>query len=146
IARRHLSPSTYRRLRVALSSSGDLVRHVGKNLRHNGRLRDHCRGRTDLILNVGCGPVTAEGWVNIDINPPPRAFYYDALDPLPIASETVRHIHCEHFLEHLCFDDARAFLHECYRVLEPFGSLRIIVPDVEKYMRAYATDDKTFFT
>jgi predicted SAM-dependent methyltransferase len=87
-----------------------------------------------------------EGWVNIDYEPrTEKSFYFDALDGLPIADNSVRHIHCEHFLEHLEFADAVLFLGECYRVLEPSGSMRIIVPDAERYMRAYCDNDEQFF-
>ena len=36
-------------------------------------------------------------------------------------------------------------LAECFRVLEPGGELRIIVPDAGRYIRAYAHDDTEFF-
>lgn len=88
-----------------------------------------------------------EGWINIDYDPQPgRSFYFDALDQLAIADGGVRHIHCEHFLEHLDYEAACRFLRECYRVLEPSGSMRIIVPDAERYMRAYCKNDAEFFS
>jgi predicted SAM-dependent methyltransferase len=44
----------------------------------------------------------------------------------------------EHFFEHLCpFDERPAFLSDCRRCLSQGGVLRIIVPDAEKYIRAY---------
>ncbi len=73
-------------------------------------------------------------------------FYHDALNPLPLADGSVKRIHCEHFLEHLDYDSAPAFLGECHRVLELGGTLRLIVPDAEKYISAYAASDTDFFS
>jgi predicted SAM-dependent methyltransferase len=42
-------------------------------------------------------------------------------------------------MEHLDYDEeAPMFLAECRRVLEPGGSVRIVVPDGRKYVLAYA--------
>jgi predicted SAM-dependent methyltransferase len=67
------------------------------------------------------------------------------LNPLPIEDEMVAHVNAEHFLEHLEYSDAITFLGECYRLLKIAGTMRIVVPDVEKYMYAYVTNDLTFF-
>lgn len=145
LARRKLRPSTYRKIKASVSSAAELLRHVGKVAQHRNKLATYCRARSGLLLNIGCGDIIARGWVNLDYNPRDGAFYFDALDPLPIQDASVRHIHCEHFLEHLTFEDARSFLHDCFRVLESGGSARIIVPDAEKYMRAYCSNDMDFF-
>ncbi|RMF27281.1 MAG: hypothetical protein D6765_07785 [Bacteroidetes bacterium] len=65
--------------------------------------------------------------------------------PFPCPRGVARHIHCEHFLEHLSQEDAIRFLGECHRLLEPGGSLRLILPDAEKYLRAYANRNLAFF-
>jgi predicted SAM-dependent methyltransferase len=64
---------------------------------------------------------------------------------LPLADGSVRHIHTEHFLSYLDYEEALSFFRECNRVLEADGTMRIIVPDVEKYARAYAAGEATFF-
>src|SRR5262249_52597336 len=47
-------------------------------------------------------------------------------------------IFSEHFVEHLDYtEDIPFFLSECHRVLEDGGVLRIVVPDAERYLRAY---------
>jgi hypothetical protein len=117
-----------------------------RQVRYGPRLKAFCRGKTGLLLNVGCGDLPRSGWTNIDFQPGKGRFYLDIVDGLPIADGAVHRIHCEHFLEHLEFDDAVRFLAECYRVLEGGGSLRVIVPDAERYMRAYCDNDGEFFT
>src|SRR5215831_14781954 len=86
------------------------------------------------------------GWVNIDYQPVRgRCFYLGVRNGLPLSNESARHIHCEHFLEHLEFSEAERFLSECARVLEHAGTMRLIVPDLEKYVTAYAKNDISFF-
>jgi predicted SAM-dependent methyltransferase len=86
-----------------------------------------------------------EGWINIDLAPRPGVIYFNVLNALPVDDQTVAHIHAEHLLEHLEYVDAIFFLGECHRVLEIGGSIRIVVPDAERYMRAYVENDKEFF-
>ena len=37
------------------------------------------------------------------------------------------------------------FLRECYRIMKLGGAIRIITPDLKKFVRAYIEDDKQFF-
>jgi predicted SAM-dependent methyltransferase len=61
-------------------------------------------------------------------------------DRLPFADGTVSVVYSSHMLEHLGRDEARAFLLECHRVLCPGGMLRLVVPDLERYVSAYRED------
>jgi predicted SAM-dependent methyltransferase len=108
--------------------------------------RRRFRGLHDVKINVGCGPLLAQGWVNVDVEPPPGAYYLNAVNGFKFDDGAAKHIHCEHFLEHLEYSHAVDFLTECHRVLRPGGSLRLIVPDGEKYMLAYARRDTAFFS
>jgi len=96
-------------------------------------------------INIGCGGAVMEGWTNLDICPAPGAFYSDARNGLPFGDGAALHIHCEHFLEHLEYEAAERFLGECHRVLSAGGTLRVIVPDAEKYLTAYCRNDEEFF-
>ena len=51
-------------------------------------------------------------------------------------------VFAEHVVEHLEFDeDVPRLFSESYRVLEPGGHLRIVVPDGEKWAKAYVSKD-----
>jgi len=104
----------------------------------------HARG---LSLNLGAGFHTRDGWTPVDLMVnPPTGVRWDVRWGLPLDDASVRRIHCEHFFEHLRFpDEVMPALTECFRVLEPGGELRIIVPDAGRYIRAYANDDMQFF-
>lgn len=137
-------------VRFRLRQLQEALRHLGRDLwfglRSGSDLRRATAGKNGLLLNVGCGPLVLPGWINVDAAPTvPGALYHDAMNPLPLADGSVRRIHCEHFLEHLPFLHARKFLEECRRVLEPAGSMRVVVPDAGKYMTAYASQDASFF-
>ena len=137
--------STRRAMRETERALSEFMVDFGRGLRHGEDLRRHCKDRRSILLNVGCGTLIRDGWVNIDREPQSGVFYFNALDPLPIADSTVSHINTEHFLEHLEFEDGVRFLGECYRVLSVGGTMRIVVPDAERYMRAYVQNDVQFF-
>ena len=61
-----------------------------------------------IKVNIACGRLVREGWVNLDLYPPPGASYLDVLNGLPFGTASVTRIHCEHFLEHLRLDEAEA--------------------------------------
>lgn len=100
---------------------------------------------THLLLNIGCAKLPKAGWINIDINPCKGVYYADVSRSIPLRDDTVRHIHCEHLLEHLDYEAVKKFLKECLRILEKGRLLRLIVPDAEKYLRAYCQNDNEFF-
>jgi SAM-dependent methyltransferase len=97
-----------------------------------------------LKLHVGCGPCLLEGWINLDVHPAPLAT--NVLWGLPFAEGSVRLVFLSHLLEHLFYpNDVMPFLGEIFRVLEPGGVVRIIVPDIAQYIEAYQNDDAEFF-
>jgi predicted SAM-dependent methyltransferase len=138
-------PSARRRLQNVRSAIRDLWADVTNEFKFGNDLRNHCRGKTELLLNVGCGEIIQRDWVNIDFDPKPGAFYFNALNPLPLDDGSVRRIHAEHFLEHLDYTDVVRFLSESKRILAKGGTMRIVVPDAERYMRAYASSETAFF-
>jgi hypothetical protein len=117
------------------------------NRLHPGRLVQQrmLRRRSDVLVNLGCGPFGEEGWVNFDLAAGPGVtMRIDCRYALPLADGAARGIHVEHYFEHLEPRVERPrFLAECRRCLAPGGILRIIVPDVRKYVEAYLTEDWT---
>jgi len=114
------------------------------NRLHPGRLAQKraLRRRSDVLVNIGCGPFGVEGWINFDLFAAPGVtMRVDCRYPLPLADGAAKGIHVEHYFEHLEPDVERPrFLAECRRCLMPGGILRIIVPDVRKYVEAYLAD------
>lgn len=107
------------------------------------------------LVNVGCGPASPAGWVNIDgsaqawfaVHPalsrfatrltgrqvghwPSGVVYRDVRRGLGFPQASVAAVFSSHFVEHLYRDEALAFLRDAHRALAPGGACRIVVPDV----------------
>lgn len=109
--------------------------------RYLARRRELAR-RHDVLVNIGSGPFGHEGWINFDLHAYAGvALAIDCRHSLPLAANSCRGIHVEHYFEHLEPTRERPrFLAECRRCLMPGGTLRIIVPDARKYAQAYLSD------
>lgn len=105
------------------------------------------RRRRDLLLNLATGPHVLEGFVNLELRAyHPDVIRWDCRRGVPVADESCRGLRIEHFLEHLDpRDEVPLLLRDCYRALMPGGVLRIVVPDVARYMAAYVARDKAAF-
>jgi predicted SAM-dependent methyltransferase len=89
-------------------------------------------------INIGCGKNPIQGWINLDVVSHPGVYFWDCRSGLPFSEDAVAAIYSEHFFEHLHLEsEARPFLRECLRCLQPAGVLRLVVPDAGEYVRAY---------
>jgi predicted SAM-dependent methyltransferase len=119
------------------------VRALNKMVPSRRKLLRQLSQRRELLVNLGCGPFGHEGWVNLDLYAchPNVTLTTDCRWTLPLADGSCAGIHVEHFIEHLCpFDERPSFLSECRRCLRQGGVLRLVVPDGEKYIRAYVAE------
>lgn len=114
-----------------------LVRRQLEELRARGLL-------DDSKLHIGSGSGKLPGWVNIDVFPAELSINVNR--PLPFPDASARLVFASHVLEHLYHPgEALRFLRECRRVLAVGGRIRLIVPDIECYIRAYVEHDERFF-
>lgn len=106
------------------------------------RVHSRYKNQRGFLLNIGCGASGKPGWVNLDFyNLPGVNCVFDCRRGLPFSDNSVRFIFTEHFFEHIDYtEEVPLFVSECCRVLEPGGLIRFVVPDAEKYLRAYCTD------
>lgn len=89
-------------------------------------------------LNVGCGKRYHEDWVNIDILPAdPGIIHIDGTKGLPFTDASMAVVYHSHVLEHIPRVHVHAFIQECFRVLEPGGVIRVVVPDLEQIAKNY---------
>jgi predicted SAM-dependent methyltransferase len=97
-------------------------------------------------LNWGCGEHTREGWINSDVKEAPGVDVVgDIRRGLPVASESVDYAASIHALPELAYGDLVPALEEMLRVLRPEGVLRLVLPDLEKAIRAYLDGDEGYF-
>lgn len=95
------------------------------------------------LLNLGCGANPTQGFVNADFfrfKSRARDFNFWGLDlryPLPCEDNHWDGIFTEHTLEHLYPDEVGRLLKEIHRTLQPGAWVRIVVPDLAKYVAYY---------
>ena len=105
-------------------------------------LRKYLKEQETVRLNIGCGKRTPAGWVNADVNRRgENAIYMDCTKGLPFADQSVTTIFMEHVFEHFeYYSEGLPLLKECRRCLRKGGVLRVIVPDVGRYLSLYEAD------
>ena len=102
------------------------------------------------LLHLGCGSKKLEGWINADFfrdlkfwkkgkNRPD--WMLDLRYPLDCEDNVWDGVFSEHTLEHLYPDEVLKLLKELRRTMKPNSWLRISVPDLEKYIDYYKTQD-----
>lgn len=64
---------------------------------------------------------------------------HDCRKPLFFPDNSVDHILCSHFLEHVFPAEAKMILIDFYRILRPNATLHVIVPDLELCAEEYLT-------
>jgi predicted SAM-dependent methyltransferase len=90
-------------------------------------------------LDLGCGPCPKPGFVNLDYRWRPGVdVVWDILRPLPFPSDRFAGVFTEHCLEHFDLKQLDGVLKEIHRILQPGGVLRIVVPNLAKYVDAYS--------
>lgn len=111
-------------------------------------------GDGKLKLNIGCHIIMFHnGWVNMDIldlsqyaqREGYKFMQHDSRTRLPFNDNSVDLIYSSHFLEHLNYDEAVAFITECKRVMKPGATMRLMVPDTELLMTKYHNNTMSDF-
>ena len=95
------------------------------------------KATTHRRLNVGSGDYPLRYHLNLDADPEKNPEICATVPPIPLEDESLDDVWACHFLEHLSYEAALAFLAECYRVLVPGGKLSIVVPDTREIMQRW---------
>lgn len=86
-------------------------------------------------------------YVPLGPDEPARLFFlqHDGTKPFPFRAQRFDWIIAEHFIEHLSYPDAVAFLREARRMLSVGGTLRLSTPDLAIYAAAFFDPKQRFF-
>ena len=76
-----------------------------------------------MRLNLGCGQMLLDGWVNVDIVPGADVTHDLDVHPWPWPNQVAAAILAHDIYEHV--NDPLGFMAECWRVLEPGAPLSI---------------------
>ena len=91
-----------------------------------------------VLLHLGCGPINAKGYTNVDVQPFPHVHYVHGVYPLEIfQSNSVDLVYVSHVLEHFSFKELPSVLKEWKRILKVGGILRLGVPNFEVLTKIY---------
>lgn len=98
-----------------------------------------------LRLNVGAGHIPREGYVNVDGRNLPGIDIVADARSIPLPGGCVAELRSEHLVEH--FPEAelrRVVLPHWRELLEPGGTVSIVVPDAESMLAAHAAGEMSF--
>ncbi len=89
-------------------------------------------------LNVGCGLNINHKFINLDYSWLPGVeLCWDVTKGIPLNSNSLLGIYSEHCLEHISYHQTKKVLSNFFDLLQPGGTLRVIVPDAELYLDVY---------
>ncbi|MBI5401666.1 methyltransferase domain-containing protein [Candidatus Wolfebacteria bacterium] len=126
-------------------------------------------------INLGCGLNISSNWINLDaswnarlakhqflrkalkyfhllpkrlaeIDWPQNIFIHDVRKKFLFENNCFSAVYSSHLLEHLYLEEAKELLAECFRILEPGGVLRIVVPDFKTIIKEYDNLEKSNFS
>ena len=97
-------------------------------------------------LNWGCGHEGEPGWINSDIKEGPGIdISGDILDGLPLDTDYLDYAVSIHSLPEIPYPELVRVLQELRRVLKPGGVLRVSLPDLDKGIAAYQSNNWDYF-
>lgn len=111
-------------------------------------------------FHLGCGTIFIKDYLNIGwwthlgedglyANPNgvegTYLYNHDLVKGIPAADNSLDVVYHSHLLEHLSYAEGIEFIAACYRVLQPGGIMRVLVPDLELWSKNYASGNQFFF-
>lgn len=115
------------------------------------------KGIKGLKIHLGCGRDIKPGWVNIDLRP--RALLQNELNDygntvfvqhdlrvgLPLEENSCDFIYSSHHFEHMSYQDGLKLMYDCYRILRPSGTFRVVLPNMREVFSRYLEGDTGYF-
>lgn len=113
--------------------------------------------RNRAFYNIGAGGFSHPFWTNIDFDSEwysqnkektLSGIQYDlfSFKEIPVYSGFAEIVYSSHTFEHINDQAALYVFKEMYRILKKHGFLRITVPNIDLYYRAYRDKDRHFFS
>lgn len=101
--------------------------------------------RKGLRLNMGCGHIPIEGYINVDRRELPGVDIVAEIDDVPLEPDSVAEIYSAHLLEHFPQEElVRNILPYWRSLMRPGAMIVAVVPDGEKMMRSWVQGDYPF--
>jgi predicted SAM-dependent methyltransferase len=104
-------------------------------IRDAGVIRDYLESHSVRKLQLGAGGNDPTGWLNTDIAPRRDEVYLDATKRYPFPDGSFQYVFSEHMIQAVPWEGGVAMLKECYRVLARGGKLRVVTPNLAKFVQ-----------
>jgi SAM-dependent methyltransferase len=99
----------------------------------------------DIRLNLGCGHIPLQGYVNVDVREVPGVDVVAEVGRLPFQPGEVAEIRSAHMLEHFPVEElTRSLLPYWYSLLRPGGLFVAVVPDADTMLAEHAAGRLSF--
>jgi predicted SAM-dependent methyltransferase len=98
-------------------------------------IRDYLESHSVRKLQLGSGGNDPVGWLNTDIAPTRDEVYLDATERYPFPDRSFQYVFSEHMIQAVRWEDGVAMLKECYRILAQGGKLRVVTPNLAKFVQ-----------
>jgi len=127
-----------------LNKKMTLIMELKKELKGFDKLNVWDRGwRSKDWLNLTLGSDVAENEFKVVDGKP--IFKFDIIDDFPpIEDEKLQYMYASHVITHMTFEEAINFLKNCYRVMKKGGVIRVPIPDLELWAKAYLENNRKF--
>lgn len=120
---------------LTISDLGKITSAYRRLITDSKTIRDYLASHSVRKLQLGAGVHAPPGWLNTDIFPNRDQVYLDASQRYPFPDGSFQYVFAEHMIQTLPWEGGLAMLRECYRVLAPGGKLRIVTPNLAKFVR-----------
>jgi len=126
-------------------------------VRQSARSFEALKGKKGLKVQLGCGSEMRPGWVNIDLkfgsslaldlneHPDTVLIRHDLRRGLPLEEGSCDYVYSSHFFEHLEYRYGSGLMRDCYRVLRPGGTFRIVLPNTREGWGQYLRGNNEYF-
>ncbi|HEV8720780.1 MAG TPA: methyltransferase domain-containing protein [Candidatus Binatia bacterium] len=121
---------------LAISDLGTIASDsYRRRIRDPRVIRDYLESHSVRKLQLGAGGNDPAGWLNTDIAPRRDEVYLDATKRYPFPDGSFQYVFSEHMIQAVPWEGGVAMLKECYRVLAPDGKLRVVTPNLTKFVQ-----------
>ncbi len=121
---------------LAISDLGTIASDsYRRRIRDPRVIRDYLESYSVRKLQLGAGGNDPTGWLNTDIAPRRDEVYLDATKRYPFPDGSFQYVFSEHMIQAVPWEGGVAMLKECYRVLAPGGKLRVVTPNLTKFVQ-----------
>lgn len=105
--------------------------------------------QTPYKINFGPGSnweKPDDSWIRVDIDPKRGDLVLDfqRFEALPLPDHSVSHVYGSHVFEHMSISITPIVFKEIYRVLQPGGVFRLVLPDAQKSIMQYVEGNQGF--